>query len=1030
MATITGAAGGGNWSAGGSWVGGVAPTASDDVLLTATSGNITIDAGAACNSLNCTGYTGTLTHTAAVTLTIGSSTAGLTSVALKLVSGMTYTLGNTGTSAINFISTSATQQSVDFGSKSCGPITFNGSGGSWQFVSAVSIVQSSSGIITLTAGSLDMNGQTITAGGVNSTNSNTRSLTLGAAAISVGCNGGNLWNLTTTTGLTFSAGTSTITVGANSDNVNFAGGGLSYNNVIFTNGARCGITGVNTFANLSITANLSFHPTIINLQANQIVSGLFTFTGISGASQYRPMLWTSTLDTQFTLTAASVSLSYCNFQNIIGAGAATWSGTSVGDGQNNTGIAFATPVTKYWVATSGGNWNAPTSWSTSSGGSSGADMPLPQDNVIFDANSISSTGKTITAQDLWLGNNLDFSAVTNTPALNLSLGNYSFGPFGNLTLGTMTFSGSGGLAVYGRGVQTFKNNGVTISASITIQGAGSGSYTLQDDLVCTNTFTQNNGTFNANNHNVTIKSLTSSNSNVRALQMGSGTWVLSGTGTIWNTSSNTNLTISGQTSTVAPNDTSASTKTFSFGTGDHLATVTTPVNSSGAYIFNTGGTYKIDTLNFATGTTHTFQASRTLQFTNAPGLAGSSGNVITINSGTSGTAASFSYLGGGIINGTFLNIKDNTPSPANTWFAGHNSTAVSNTGNWVFGTGNVATPFAATLSHSGAFSRKLLEPLTAGVSFVGAFATFNISAILNAALSFTGNAKHSITRSLTSATLSYSGNFKKQMNRSVSASISYVGKFAKIPGKSLNGQLSYAGAWLPLPTKKLTATLSYTGSVSRRVAHQLVAATLWLGNYTFGSGTFGNSNDEFGIPAIDSLLKQTNIPATANVTYIGSMIRGIRHRISATLSYTGAFTRAVTRTLPAATLSYTGKFAKQSIRILPPASMSFAAAFILQANKVLPASISPQGVITRNFYRSFSGAVSYVGRFTKIAGKTFLGGISYSGSIVKKTFKLLTGRLKFRSVTWLRLKTVVKIRARSIFVDQQDTSNADDVELE
>src|SRR3990167_2607226 len=168
MASITAAAGGGNWTTGTTWTGGVAPTAADDAFLDAGSGNVTIDSGAVCRSINCTGYTGTLTHNA-ITFNIGDSTAGASNVALLFVAGMTYTLGNATTSAISFISTSATVQTVDFASKTTGNVTFNASsGGSWQYTGTQN---QGNATTTLTKGTLDLNGQTCNWGFFNSANS-------------------------------------------------------------------------------------------------------------------------------------------------------------------------------------------------------------------------------------------------------------------------------------------------------------------------------------------------------------------------------------------------------------------------------------------------------------------------------------------------------------------------------------------------------------------------------------------------------------------------------------------------------------------------------------------------------------------------------------------------------------------------------------------------------------------------------------------------------------------------------------------
>src|SRR5688572_13080142 len=166
MATITAAAGGGNWTTGGTWIGGVAPTAADDAVLDVNSGAVVINAGAVARSLDCTGYINVLTHTAGVTLALGDGTAGAGNVALRLASGMTYTLGNAATSAISFISTSATQQTITTGGKTLGNWTVAGIGSSYQLTDGVTT--SSAATVTVTAGTLDTNSQTCSWGLLNS----------------------------------------------------------------------------------------------------------------------------------------------------------------------------------------------------------------------------------------------------------------------------------------------------------------------------------------------------------------------------------------------------------------------------------------------------------------------------------------------------------------------------------------------------------------------------------------------------------------------------------------------------------------------------------------------------------------------------------------------------------------------------------------------------------------------------------------------------------------------------------------------
>lgn len=88
MATRTIADGGGNWSSNSTWVEGAAPTSSDAVVATATSGNVTIDTtSCVCSTMVLTNYVGTMTFTSGQKLTVTTT--------VTFVSGMT--LAGTGT---------------------------------------------------------------------------------------------------------------------------------------------------------------------------------------------------------------------------------------------------------------------------------------------------------------------------------------------------------------------------------------------------------------------------------------------------------------------------------------------------------------------------------------------------------------------------------------------------------------------------------------------------------------------------------------------------------------------------------------------------------------------------------------------------------------------------------------------------------------------------------------------------------------------------------------------------------------------
>ena len=94
-ATITAAAGGGNWSNTATWVGAATPTAADDVLLAITSGSVTVDVGTAlAKSVTATAFINNLNFSAGQTLTVSGNVQFDT-----LVSGMT--VNGTGILTIN-----------------------------------------------------------------------------------------------------------------------------------------------------------------------------------------------------------------------------------------------------------------------------------------------------------------------------------------------------------------------------------------------------------------------------------------------------------------------------------------------------------------------------------------------------------------------------------------------------------------------------------------------------------------------------------------------------------------------------------------------------------------------------------------------------------------------------------------------------------------------------------------------------------------------------------------------------------------
>ncbi len=145
--------------------------------------------------------------------------------------------------------------------------------------------------------------------------------------------------------------------------------------------------------------------------------------------------------TQATLTDASGtnSLDYVSLKDIKAQGGASWNASNVVNNGNNTGwtITVAPSVTYYWIGGTG-NWNDGAHWSVSSGGAAAGCSPNPQDDVVFDNNSFSASGQTVTLVANASCRSMTWTTgVTQNPTFT---GSYVMDVNGDLkVLGTMTW---------------------------------------------------------------------------------------------------------------------------------------------------------------------------------------------------------------------------------------------------------------------------------------------------------------------------------------------------------------------------------------------------------------------------------------------------------------------------------------------------------------------------------------------------------------------------------------------------------------
>lgn len=272
--------------------------------------------------------------------------------------------------------------------------------------------------------------------------------------------------------------------------------------------------------------------------------------------------------------------------------------------------------------------------------------------------------------------------------------------YGNFTYSTgMTPTAGSGTNTFAAtsGTQVITTNGLTFAGNITLNGAG-GTVQLADNLTGSSarTLTVTRGTLDLNDKDVSFGLLSSSNSNVRAIDFGSGTFTVTGTGTVININTSSNLTITPGTSTIAVNDASATTKTMAFGNKTYNNLLLTGAGT-GVFAITTGGTFN----DFACDTPpHTirFTASTTTTVTTFS-VNGTAGNLITLESASLGSNYNLIKAGGGQVTCSYLSVSDSSASPNGDWIA-DDGTSTDGGGNsgWVFSGGVVAVQGVAGTS--------------------------------------------------------------------------------------------------------------------------------------------------------------------------------------------------------------------------------------------------------------------------------------------------------------------------------------------
>jgi hypothetical protein len=336
-----------NWSASSGGAGGASvPTAADNVFFDANS-NVLATAFTVtmattprvCNDFTASGLDGTMT--------LAGTSIGLTVSGSLTFQATNFTRAYTGTTTFNATTTgkTVTVNGVTF----AGGVTFNGVGGVWALGSALG----GSGAITLTNGTLDLNGKTLTVSLRFVTATGTKNLTFNGGTLICSFPTPTAFNNAAPTGFTTTAGTGTGTISMTAAAAKtFVGGGSTFNCTLNQGGAGAlTITGSNTFSNITNTrksvsaASILFTAGTTNTFSDWNASGestrLLTIGSVTAASH--------------TLSKASgtVSADFLSISQSTATGGAGWyAGANSTDGGNNSGWIFTAPP-----APSGSNSN-------------------------------------------------------------------------------------------------------------------------------------------------------------------------------------------------------------------------------------------------------------------------------------------------------------------------------------------------------------------------------------------------------------------------------------------------------------------------------------------------------------------------------------------------------------------------------------------------------------------------------------------------------------------------------------------------
>lgn len=277
-------------------------------------------------------------RTSAMTFAIGGVVYVFGS--LKYGTGVTVTTASSNM----FFRGRGTYDITSNGVTSAIPITVDNLNGTVRLTDALNI---GSRTFTVTSGNFTTQNNNITAGGFDSSNNNTRSITLGSSTITVTGSAG--FSITSTVGLTFNSGTSTIVLaptGTTTTILYGAGAPITFYNVVIGGTSTGTVTLRNAFKIAgTISSTRTYAYTIQFISTGVLDIANWTISGSAGAVVTMNILSGFSM-LNYTGTSY-VSVDYLNLTNIKATPTdyRWFAGTNSTNGGGNTGWWFSAPVT-------------------------------------------------------------------------------------------------------------------------------------------------------------------------------------------------------------------------------------------------------------------------------------------------------------------------------------------------------------------------------------------------------------------------------------------------------------------------------------------------------------------------------------------------------------------------------------------------------------------------------------------------------------------------------------------------------------